>query len=304
MNQPGSLIRYLQGQKIAPDLMLPHLDRIHRPLCSWLHGRCAESPRPLLVGINGAQGTGKSTLSAMLQILLQEELGLQSIVLSLDDYYLGKSERNHLAERVHPLLSRRGVPGTHDLEQLSRHLEQLFAIQPGERVELSRFDKAADDCATPERWSCPPDGLDLILLEGWCVGARAEEDEALATPVNGLESHHDAEGVWRRFVNRALGERYQPLFSRLDHLVTLQPPDMESVVDWRTLQEEKLEGEQRERRALQEEIRLFVSHFERLTRHMWSELPQRSDILLTIGEDHQPDSIQFFHHPEEVQTRP
>ncbi len=298
MNQSGSLEGYLRQQKIEPDLVMGHLDHIHRPLCNWLGGRCAESRRPLLVGINGAQGTGKSTLSAMVRILLEEELGLQSVVLSLDDYYLGREQRAHLASAVHPLLRTRGVPGTHDLEQLSRVLGQLLEIDPGESVELSKFDKASDDCSAPELWHCSPRGVDLVLLEGWCVGATPELDEALAAPVNELESRHDPEGVWRHFVNRQLAQEYQQLFSMLDHLITLQPPDMESVVEWRTLQEEKLGRDRRERSLLEEEIREFVSHFERLTRHMWSELPHRSDILLTIGADHQPDRIRFMNQPE------
>ena len=85
---------------------------------------------PILVGVNGCQGSGKSTLCDYLCEWFAAEHGLRAIALSLDDFYLTQSERRQLAEDVHPLLATRGVPGTHDIPLLMATLDALLAGAP------------------------------------------------------------------------------------------------------------------------------------------------------------------------------
>jgi D-glycerate 3-kinase len=185
-----------------------------------------------IVGLSGAQGTGKSTLAWLLHDLLTHGFGKRVCVLSLDDYYLSQAERRALAERVHPLLCTRGVPGTHALAELHAALRKLRA---GQSCTLLRFDKATDDRAPKPRAISGP--VDLILFEGWCVGARAEEDAELAQPINTLEAQEDGAGVFRRFVNTQLEGPYAALWRELDLLVYLAAPDFQTVRTFRGQQE-------------------------------------------------------------------
>ena len=236
------------------------------------------------VGLCGAQGSGKSTLAAVLRRLLQAQ-GLAAVALSLDDFYLTQQQRTELARRVHPLLQTRGVPGTHDI---ALALEVIEALQrPGE-VALPSFDKALDDRHPPANWPHVRGPVQVILLEGWCLGATPQPTAALAQPVNALEENEDPDGAWRRYVNAALGGDYQRLYERFDHLVFLAAPGFEVVYRWRLEQETELrrlaalEGVDRSRMMSDEDLERFVNHFERLTRHMLAVMPARADVVIGL----------------------
>ncbi len=240
---------------------------------------CRAQGRPVVVGICGAQGSGKSTLALFLEQWLGQEYSTRAATLALDDLYLPRREREELAQTRHPLFLTRGVPGTHDV---ALGLELLDALTGGEgRVSLPVFDKACDDRKPASEWRHVDAPVDSVLLEGWCVGASAQPDDALAEPVNALEAEEDTDGSWRRQVNQHLRTDYSPLFNRLDCLVYLQVPSFEKVLEWRTLQETKLTGAPDLRK-----LRRFVSHFERLTRHLDQDMPRRADIVIGIDEEH------------------
>lgn len=233
------------------------------------------SPPPRIVGIAGAQGSGKSTLCAMLTTTLSA-LGFRAATLSIDDLYLTRAERRRLAATVHPLLATRGVPGTHDV---AMGLEVMDAVAARREVDLPRFDKGRDDRRPRgER----VDDVDYLLFEGWCVGVSPQASDALATPVNALEREEDPDGKWRRYVNDRIGD-YQPLFDRLDLLVWLEVPGMEAVTRWRSQQEQELPPEQRMSDA---DLGRFVQHYERLTRHMLQSMDVRADVKVVLEPDH------------------
>ncbi|AMK24423.1 MULTISPECIES: kinase [unclassified Sphingobium] len=233
--------------------------------------------RLLVIGLCGAQGSGKSTLADGLRTRLAQD-GVPAAILSIDDLYRTRAEREALARAVHPLLRTRGVPGTHDV---ALGLQVIEALERGEAALLPRFDKASDDRLPEARWERAAAGTRLLLLEGWCVGARPQEASELAAPVNALEREEDADGVWRAFVNRALAGDYQTLFGRLDRLVMLAAPGFEVVRRWRTQQEHGL------RKAAaggmsDAEVARFIQHYERLTRHMLVEMPGRADLAIAL----------------------
>jgi D-glycerate 3-kinase len=240
--------------------------------------------RPLSVGLCGAQGSGKSTLTAALAALLGAR-GLTVAALSLDDFYLTRAERRQLAASVHPLLATRGVPGTHDVALALRTFALL--AQEGETA-LPSFDKAIDDRRDAAQWPRVPGPAEVVLFEGWCVGARPQSAQALATPINALERDEDARGDWRRHVNDALADPYRPLFDGFDRLLLLQAPSFEVVFEWRREQEQKLArrlaASGGDGRALMNEAQLarFIAHYERLTRHILDEMPARADMLFTL----------------------
>ena len=273
----------LQQQAALPAAYLEQVEPWLRPLARWL-AQCRKPPgSALLVGVNGAQGTGKTTLCRFLELLLAEQ-GRIGLTLALDDFYLGRAARRALARRVHPLLATRGVPGTHRIAQLRQTLDALLA---GRAATWPRFDKALDEIAPQSAWHSFDGRADILLLEGWCIACPPQSAAVLDAPVNALEAAEDSAGHWRRFVNTQLTNDYRALFDRLDKLLMLQAPSIAAVVEWRTLQERKLAARGGGRSLGDAEITRFVQHCERLTQHCLAELPARADYLLQLDEEHQ-----------------
>ncbi len=195
----------------------------------------------------------------------------------LGGFDLAKAEGRARAREIHPLLETRGAPGTHDLEWCRRAVEGVCA--PG-RMELPRFDKAQDDRAETV-WVEGP--FDLVLLEGWCIGAAPVSDGALVDPVNELERIQDADGRWRKFVNERLGGEYAALWGLLDELVFLEVPGLDAVRRWRLKQEE---NRPQARRLDAEAVAAFVEFYERITYEMLERMPARANWVVSLGEDH------------------
>lgn len=278
--------RFLRQQAL-PDAYRHDIDAFFLPLAEELAARRRAQPdTPLVVGINGAQGTGKSTLAQLLTGLLTTK-GMRAVALSLDDFYLPRAQRVQLALDVHPLLASRGVPGTHDVALALDTLNRLATADRSRRVPLPSFDKATDDQRPPADWPVVSGPLDLIVLEGWCVGAQPQAAAELVTPINGLEREEDSDGSWRGYVNAALGGDYQALFARLDLLLMLRAPDFEQVYRWRGLQEEKLRQTAGESAGMDSaQLARFISLFERLTRHCLNTLPLLADTVFYLDTGH------------------
>ena len=294
------LQKILKQLRIDEDLT-EQFKSIYIPLAASLSVKAKEQPAPLIVGINGAQGSGKSTLCVFLKTILQETFGLRSISLSLDDLYSTQTERILAAKRTHPLLASRGVPGTHDIKLGLRLLDQLCIRKPGHKLSIPVFDKALDDRSPEQNWRLVTTPFDIILFEGWCVGAKPQEDAMLASPVNELEAKEDPEGVWRNYVNQRLRDDYAELFARLNLLIMLQVPEMECVLEWRSLQEHKLamrhKGTGTSKIMTQAELQRFIMHYERLTRDMLQRMPDYADIVLRLNRDHLIDGVDVNSSP-------
>jgi D-glycerate 3-kinase len=278
---------------VFPDLELPDsyevmIDTLCRPLADAIAGWRRDALRPIVVGVCGPQGSGKSTLCAVVAALLAQR-GLRTVVLGLDDLYLPKDRRRAMATAIHPLLKTRGPPGTHDVALGLRLLDALTGDEPPDDVALPAFDKASDDRRPPDQWPHVIAPVDVVLFEGWCVGARPQASAALATPINALEAEEDPTGRWRGAVEAALAGPYQTLFGRLDRLILLKAQSFEQVYAWRAEQEAKLAAsleaspEPGRRTMSPDELRRFIMHYERLTRHILAEMPPRADLLVELG---------------------
>jgi len=262
-------------------------ENFYLPLVNELH-RLRRDDKPLLLGINGAQGTGKSTLADFLQLAAEHLLGWRTAVISIDDFYLTQAERRKLGRDVHPLFATRGVPGTHDTAMLTTYLDRLEVLAAGETLLLPKFDKARDDRAAKSDWSIVEGPVDLIVLEGWCVGSRPQQSDALRVPVNTLERIEDATALWRTTANEYLATTYKTIFSRLDALVFLVAPSFDAIHRWRLEQERKLAETSVQSSAVMDEdqLRRFIQFYERLTRHNLDTLPDFSDFVLTLDAGH------------------
>ncbi len=242
----------------------------------------ATAPRQQLWAIAGAQGSGKSTLTRLLVGALNLR-GITAVGCSLDDFYLTHAQRAVLAETVHPLLATRGVPGTHDVALCAATLAALHHAP----TPVPQFDKGHDDRTARAAW--PERGpAQVVVLEGWCVGAAPQPAAALAMPVNDLERHDDADGRWRGYVNAALAGAYATLFARVDALVYLQAPDLDSVRRWRAEQELQLPAA---RRMTPQQLTRFIDHYERITRWIFEDMPPRADVTAQLNRGHGIETV-------------
>jgi D-glycerate 3-kinase len=177
------------------------------------------------------------------------------------------------------------VPGTHDI---ALGLALLEDLDQGRSVPLPRFDKARDDRFPVEQWDLAVADTELLIFQGWCVGARPEPEAALAAPINALERDQDANGIWRAFANNALAGDYQRLFARIDILMLLAAPNFAVVREWRIEQERGLrarKGPDSVGVMCDSEVTRFIQHYERLTRHILAEMPARANLVATLSED-------------------
>jgi D-glycerate 3-kinase len=256
---------------------------------------------PLVLGICGPQASGKSTMAMVLEEIFAKAGGLAVAQFSLDDLYLSSVRRAALARTIHPLLQTRGVPGTHDVGLGLSLIEGLRVAMPERESLIPVFDKATDNPLDITRWRKFQGRADIIIFEGWCVGARPQDAAAVDCALNDLERTEDATGIWRRYVNAQLAGPYQELFRTIGVVLFIRAPGFETVFDWRRQQESKLRealarGPLRPATARtmdDAELRRFISHYERLTRHILEEMPARADILLNLDKDGSMTSLTF-----------
>lgn len=241
----------------------------------------AKCTHPLIVGVNGTQGSGKTTLADYLVTQLTHEHGLQALSVSLDDFYFSQSKRQQLAQAVHPLLKTRGVPGTHDLDLAIDAFNKLQAKEP---VAIPAFDKTQDNPFAQAQWRYVDKPVDVIVLEGWCLGVKPQLDGQLLEPINELEQQQDADGTWRSYVNEQL-HAYQALFDLVNVWAMLKAPNFECVYNWRLEQEQKLVAHNQSNQIMDAAaIKEFIQYFQRLTEHALTTLPQEVDHLYILDE--------------------
>ncbi|WP_255554525.1 HAD-IIB family hydrolase [Moritella sp. 24] len=277
---------------------------------SVISGRGNNKQTPVLLGINGCQGSGKSTLADYLATYLTSEYKMNVAVLSLDDFYYSHQQRKNLSEHEHHLLQTRGVPGTHNLSLAHDTLDKLqSADHKSAPVALPRFNKTTDNPYPESEWPMVHGPVDVIILEGWCLGVQAQTDEALLDPVNRLEATKDKYGIWRRYVNHQIKHHYAALYERLDMLVMLKAPSFDIVYQWRLAQETKLKQQTLTlssplNRVMNEsEIKLFTAYFQRVTEHGLTTLPALCNWVFELDANrnmvhsYTPQSIQLDQYP-------
>lgn len=282
--------QYIAKEKL-PNAYLDVALKWFKPLCDSinLHQNKSkqtkdESPRPFFIGINGCQGSGKSTLSGLMSYLFNEYYGKNSVVLSLDDFYYTKPERINLAHSVHPLLLTRGVPGTHDTQLMS---DVFVSLASGEAITIPTFDKSIDDRAPMSMWQKVSGPVDIVIVEGWCWGTHAQDNEALATPINSLEKNSDTDGAWRSYVNNSLLTQYTPLYSYMDSWIFLKAPSFDAVYTWRRQQEEKLKLRVGNASHIMsgDEVLTFIQYYQRLTVHTLCTLENYADYIFELDNE-------------------
>ena len=183
----------------------------------------------------GGQGTGKSTLAAVLKLILNY-LNYSTVTISIDDLYKTYSDRLKL-QAEDPRLIWRGPPGTHDVDLGLKVLEQCLQPNRSEPILIPRFDKSvhngAGDRTTPEPASKP----DIVIFEGWFVGVRPIAESNFDSPPSPIVTAEDLQ--FARDNNQRL-KAYLPLWSKLDRLIVFNPIDYRLSQQWRKEAEHKM----------------------------------------------------------------
>jgi len=285
------LARFIQEASL-PDSVAFNFMRWYAGVTGSLAQRAKAVNTAPLVGFSGCQGSGKSTLVALMAKVMREVHGVSTVVLSLDDFYLTKAARVALAQSIHPLFATRGVPGTHDLALMNETIAALRQPPPGGSVPVPAFDKALDDRTEMVHWRQVSAPVQLIFLEGWCVGLSPQQESELAAPINPMEAEQDPSRVWRGEVNRQLASEYAELFGKLDALLLLQAPSFDAVFDWRWQQEQRLSQQFQQDHPdkpdptmTRSEVADFILHYQRLTEHGLKTLPDRADFVWELATD-------------------
>jgi len=288
MQELTTLIKqYIVKEKLPSDYLDVAL-KWFKPLCDSIEVHHNESTSsqsgarvPYFIGINGCQGSGKSTLSGLMSCLFTQYYKKKSIVLSLDDFYYTKAERINLSQTVHPLLATRGVPGTHDIKMMA---EVLHSLTLNKAIDIPTFDKSIDDRSPASKWQKVTSHVDIVIIEGWCWGTRAQEVQDLAKAVNELEEEQDSAGTWRHYVNCALETTYTPLYAYMNTWIFLKAPSFDAVSAWRRQQEEKLKQRVGEGSHIMsdEDILTFIQYYQRLTEHTLCTLGKYADFIFEL----------------------
>ena len=259
------------------------------PLCFWISKK-ADKKRPYFVGLAGGQGTGKTTSSSLIKIILTKYFKLKVFKISIDDFYKTRKERIRLSKRVHPMLLTRGVPGTHDINMMLNFFKKAKS-KKFKRLKLPTFNKAIDDRFNKKRWYDLKEKPDVIIFEGWCVGAKAEKNNTLNKTINLMEKNKDKKKIWRKYVNQQLKSKYKNLYSQLNCLIYLRAKNFKLLQKWRLKQERKLLLNSKKNSKLKimnkEDVLSFMQTYQRVTQNMFKNMPKYASIILNLNSNHQ-----------------
>ena len=137
--------KFLKSQEIRSE---PFRDKagqfnnFYMPLATMINNNFKK--KTLCVGLTGSQGSGKSTISNILKIILKERFNLNTVNFSIDDFYKTFKERKKMSNKISPLFLTRGVPGTHDTRLLFNCLKRL-KIHKFRSFSIPTFDKSTDN---------------------------------------------------------------------------------------------------------------------------------------------------------------
>ena len=265
------------------------------PISFWIANRAKKS-KPYLIGLSGGQGTGKTTISSILKIILTKYFRLDVFKISIDDLYKTRKDRISLSKKIHPLLKTRGVPGTHDVNFMFDFLKKIKKKR-FKHHRIPKFNKAIDDRLKRKSWYLIKRVPDVIIFEGWCVGARAEKKNTLKKSINPLEKKEDKNLKWRKFVNSQLENKYKKLFSKLDCMLFLKAGSFKLLQSWRLKQESLLKLNSRNKAnnkvMSKNEVLTFMQTYQRITQNMFKFAPKYSSIVLNLNRNHEIKSIKY-----------
>ena len=292
-------IRFIKSQETSTE-KFSNKDKMLKsyliPVCFWISKK-VNNKQPYFVGLAGGQGTGKTTISSLLEIILRKYFKLNVFKISIDDFYRTRKERFSLSKKVHPLLMTRGVPGTHDIKIMLDFFRKS-KTKKFKSFKLPKFNKAIDDRCKKNQWYTIKKRPDVVIFEGWCVGARAEKNSTIKKSINSLEKTNDTQLIWRNYVNKQLKTKYKKLYDQLDCLVYLKAKNFSLLQKWRLIQEKKLWLKNKNKKTNNKimskgDVINFMQTYQRVTQNMFKFAPRYASVILNLNSNHQIKSAVY-----------
>ena len=289
-------LKFLKSQEVVSEPFrdkLGQLNNFFLPISEKIYRNYLNNKKTKIIGLTGGQGSGKSTISQILKLVLKEGFNLNTVIFSIDDFYKTLQERKDMSKKINPLFLTRGVPGTHNTALLLKCLNN-FKSKHFKKILIPKFDKSIDDRLSERFWQNIKTKPDIVIFEGWCVGAYPQKKKDLIEPINVLEKEKDKKRTWRNFINKELKTRYKKIFKLIDLMIFLKIPSFEYVYKWRLLQEKKLRVTSKGKKTMtNKQVKNFIMYYERITKHMLKNFSKRAKFVINIDSSHRLKSLKF-----------
>ena len=290
-------LKFLNKEKIfdkSKAVKIKNLKKTYIPMSFWIENKYKKKGRTLFLGFSGGQGSGKTTTAGILKIILKKFFKREIHVSSIDDFYKTLDDRNKMSNKIHPLFKTRGVPGTHDIN-LVKNFFNFIKKKKFKKIKLPKFEKATDDRLKKKYWFYIKKKPEIVILEGWCVGAKPQLNSLIKKPINILEKYKDKDLTWRKYVNEKLKKEYRKLFEMIDHFIFIKIPSFDMVLKWRFIQENKLRKVSYLKKKIMSynEIKRFIMFYERITLQMIKDLSKSASVVMLLKKNHEIKKILF-----------
>ena len=290
-------LKFLNKEKIfdkSKAVKIKNLKKTYIPMSFWIENKYKKKGRTLFLGFSGGQGSGKTTTAGILKIILKKFFKREIHVSSIDDFYKTLDDRNKMSNKIHPLFKIRGVPGTHDIN-LVKNFFNFIKKKKFKKIKLPKFEKATDDRLKKKYWFYIKKKPEIVILEGWCVGAKPQLNSLIKKPINILEKYKDKDLTWRKYVNEKLKKEYRKLFEMIDHFIFIKIPSFDMVLKWRFIQENKLRKVSYLKKKIMSynEIKRFIMFYERITLQMMKDLSKSASVVMLLKRNHEIKKVLF-----------
>ena len=290
-------LNFLNKEKIfdqSKKAKIESLKKVYIPMSFWINNKYEKKRKPLFLGFSGGQGAGKTTIAKILKIILIKYFKRNTQVISIDDFYKTQKERYKMSNLIHPLLMTRGVPGTHDVSLIQKFFS-FVKRKKFKKFIIPKFSKRIDDRLKKKYWMNIKKRPEVVILEGWCVGAKPQSNFLLKKPINILEKKEDKNMFWRRHVNEKLKKEYKKIFANIDNFIFVKVPNFKMVFKWRLLQEKKLSKKSHSDKKVMsyDEIKRFIMFYQRITLQMIKDLSKSASVVMLLKKNHSIKKILF-----------
>jgi len=290
-------LKFLSKEKIfdkSKAAKIKSLKKTYIPISFWIENKYKKKRKTLFLGFSGGQGSGKTTVAKILEIILKKFFKRKIHISSIDDFYKTLKDRKKMSYTTHPLFKTRGVPGTHDINLINKFF-YFIKKKNFKKIKLPKFDKSIDDRLKKKYWYNIKERPEVVILEGWCVGAKPQSNSLIKKPINILEKYEDKNLIWRKYVNEKLKREYKKLFAMIDCFIFMKIPNFNMVFKWRLLQENKLRKKSRFKKKIMpyNKIKRFIMFYQRITLQMIKDLSQSASIVMLLNKNHEIKKVLF-----------